>query len=209
MNATVREPMQRMQNFAKFFRGYMGAAPVIAAAMPIPIAAGGVIPVYPEMARSLTAYSSMFCFLGVAFIFYRRHRLGAYLVPERWTSNTRVVGNLLMGWAPLALMFAAMYCILTYHQTLARTLAAAPGFSAAAATGLDAALKHANLLAVPAQDQLLLFLLYLGIFLSSTLSFALMAVREYMQTELGLTEEALVHQAAVTHQPAQRTDREP
>jgi len=186
-----------MQKFARFFRGYMGAAPMIAAALPIPITAGKIIPTYQEHTSFLTAYCSMFCFLIVAFVFYRRHRMGSYLLPELWEKPTRIAGRLVVSWLPLILIFLTAASIIVYHFLLDMTLLE---WEKALRSPGSPTLSVADLLAKGGRistqlkflGQALFFGSYLGIFVFSTLAFSLMAVREYMQTELGLTELDLV-----------------
>jgi hypothetical protein len=183
------QPLQRMQKFARFFRGYMGAAPMIAAALPIPVTAGKIIPTYQEHTLFLTAYCSMFCFLIVAFVFYRRHRLGAYLRPELWDKRSRIVGRFMVSWLPFILILLTAASIIVYHYVLSISLE--QQFSHDHTTLADM-LAKGNIRVLLLKGQASFFASYFGIFVFSTLAFSLMAVREYMQTELGLTEVDLV-----------------
>jgi hypothetical protein len=180
-----------MQKFARFFRGYMGAAPIIAAALPIPITAGKIIPTYKEHTSFLTAYCSMFCFLVVAFVFYRRHRLGAYLLPELWEKRTRIVGRFMVSWLPLILVLLTAASIIVYHYALDASLKELYFYSPSDFPVADM-LARGNIRMFGFLPQAFFFASYFGIFVFSTLAFSLMAVREYMQTELGLTEMDLV-----------------
>lgn len=185
------QPLERMQKFASFFRGYMGAAPIIAAALPIPVTAGKIIPTFQEHTSFLTAYCSMFCFLVVAFVFYRRHRLGAYLLPELREKGTRIVGRLMVSWLPLILVLLTAASIILYHgilyvsleeQSFPDNYSFADMLAKGNIRGID----------MPLVVLAVFFASYFGIFVFSTLAFSLMAVREYMQTELGLSELDLV-----------------
>jgi len=180
---------QRMIKFAKFFSGYMGAAPVIAAALPIPITAGKIIPTYAEYTGFLTTYTSMFCFIAVALVFYRRHRIGMYLMPEWWENESRIIGRFIISWLPLILVGVTLICIATYHSTLTFTL---NSFTDAKALSTKEILSKNSPRLFEYHIQALLILSYLGIFISSTVAFALMAVREYMQNVLKLNEYDLV-----------------
>lgn len=184
------QPPKRMQKFASFFRGYMGAAPMIAAALPIPVTAGKIIPTYQEHMSFLTAYCSMFCFLIVAFVFYRRHRLGAYLLPELWEKRSRIVGRFMVSWLPLILIFLTVTSIIVYHHALYFSIE--QQFPFHNEMPLAGILAEGNIRGRSFYEQALFFSSYFGIFVFSTLAFSLMAVREYMQTELGLTELDLV-----------------
>ena len=179
---------QRMRAVARFFKGYMGAAPMIAAALPIPVAAGKIIPGYAEQTGYLTTYTSMFCFLIVALIFYRRHRLGSYLDPETWDKKSRLIGRFMISWLPFVLIIITLCSIAVYHITLNTAV----NISNPGALKMSEVLKTASTRALPNWMQGLLMLSYFGIFLASTAAFALMAVREYMQDVLRLNEMDLV-----------------
>ena len=179
----------RMNKFATFFSGYMGSAPVIAAALPIPITAGKIIPTYAEYTGFLTTYTSMFCFMAVALIFYRRHRIGMYLMPEWWEKESRIIGRFIISWLPLILIGVTLICIVIYHSTLTLTL---NSFTDAKGVSTKEILSKNSPRLFEYHIQVLLILSYLGIFISSTVAFALMAVREYMQNVLNLNEYDLV-----------------
>jgi hypothetical protein len=181
---------QRMQAFARFFKGYMGTAPLIAAALPIPVTAGKIIPTYAEQTGYLTTYTSMFCFLIVALIFYRRHRLGSYLRPETWDKKSRITGRFIISWLPFVLILITLCSIAVYHITLNTTITV--NLQADSTLKVSDVLKTASTRGLSYWTQGLLMLSYFGIFLASTAVFALMAVREYMQDVLGLSETELV-----------------
>jgi len=222
---------QRMQLFAKFFKGYMGTAPMIAAALPIPVTASGAIPTWAEQTGFLTTYTSMFCFLIVSLVFYRRHRLAGYLTPEHWEKKTRLIGRFIIAWLPFVLIFLCLISILTYHYVLDFSISSAVHKDVrntknrlellsqedaliaeidlvkdtlikkiAEEKRLESAkmslvLKEVSLQKVRTEEQVFLILSFMGIFITSTLAFALMAVREYMQNELNLSEVDLIHGA--------------
>jgi hypothetical protein len=189
MTETANWPSGRMSKFASFFRGYMGSAPIIAAALPIPVTAGKIIPTYQEHTGFLTAYCSMFCFLIVAFIFYRRHRIGAYLCPEKWGKRSRIIGRFTVAWLPLIFIILTAVSIISYHIALYTSLDAQ---SFPLNSKFSEMLANGTLRTVPFDLQMRYFLSYFGIFVFSTAAFSLMAMREYMQTELGLSEIELV-----------------
>ena len=183
---------QRMQAFARFFKGYMGTAPIIAAALPIPVTAGKIIPTYAEQTGYLTTYTSMFCFLIVALIFYRRHRLGSYLLPETWDKKSRIFGRFIISWLPFVLILITLCSIATYHITLNITV----NLLGQETLRISEVLKTASTRRLSYWIQALLMLSYFSIFLASTAAFALMAVREYMQDVLGLSETELIMRVA-------------
>lgn len=186
----TREQSGRMNKFASFFRSYMGSAPVIAAALPIPVTAANVIPTYQEHTSFLTAYCSMLCFLIVAFMFYRRHRIGTYLLPETWGKRSRIVGRFLVSWLPLVFIVLTVLSIIGYHSALYASLEAQkfpPDIT------LSEMLLKGTIRNLPFESQTRFFVSYFGIFIWSTLAFSLMAIREYMQTVIGLSEIELVY----------------
>ena len=58
----------RLALFANFFKGYMSASTIVAAAIPIPITSWKLIPIYSQQRGFLTVYASLFCFLLLAFV---------------------------------------------------------------------------------------------------------------------------------------------
>ncbi|MEK9766086.1 MAG: hypothetical protein VW274_06360, partial [Thalassolituus sp.] len=117
-DVNMNDSPQRMARFADFFRGYMGSAPMIAAALPIPVTAGKLIPTYAEHTSFLTAYTSMLCFLVVAFVFYRRHRIGTYMLPATWGKASRIRGRFILSWTPMLCIIATVVSIIMYHYSL-------------------------------------------------------------------------------------------
>ncbi len=184
---------QRMQSFARFFKGYMGSAPMIAAALPIPITAGKIIPTFAEQTGYLTTYTSMFCFLMVALVFYRRHRLGSYLKPEEWDKRSRLYGRFLVSWLPFFLVILTLFSIGTYHITLNDSIELLLESDQYEPSTI---LEMATIRELSLTTQAKLMISYIGIFLASTLAFALMAVREYMQNILQLSEIEMVKRSA-------------
>jgi membrane-anchored glycerophosphoryl diester phosphodiesterase (GDPDase) len=184
---------QRIQSFARFFKGYMGTAPMIAAALPIPVTAGKIIPTYAEHTAYMTTYTSMFCFLIVALIFYRRHRLGSYLLPENWDKKSRLTGRFMISWLPFTLILITLVSIGIYHITLNSSISLHPNHET---LKMSEVLKTASTRKLSYCIQAILMLSYFGIFIASTAAFALMAVREYMQDVLKLSEIDLVTRVA-------------
>lgn len=73
---------QRIVGFAHFLKNYMSASAVVTAALPIPITKLGLIPTYSAMTSLLSAYTSLFCFLLLGFIFNSRHALARLMFPD-------------------------------------------------------------------------------------------------------------------------------
>lgn len=177
-----------MNKFAGFLKAYMGTAPAVVAAITIPVTAFGVIPVLDFQKNILTVYSSLFSFFVVAIIFYRRHRIASYMLPGEWEKRSRLVGRFMMSWLPVICFAVSALAAICYYAQLTGlvTRMAGPEMS------LDAALKAIRLKSVTVEMQTTLLVLYVLIFMAASTGFALMAIREYMQGELGLSETQLV-----------------
>jgi hypothetical protein len=77
----------RVRAFAAFFKRYMSVSSLVTAALPIPVTFLKLIPTYGFQTGVLSVYTSLFCFLTLAFIFYSRHglarRMFAYYFEQR------------------------------------------------------------------------------------------------------------------------------
>src|SRR5947208_3712302 len=78
---TATEPLEprRVKAFARFFKNYMSVSTIVTAALPIPVTALGAIPTFKSQTAMFATYSSLFCFLLLAFIFYMRHGLARWM----------------------------------------------------------------------------------------------------------------------------------
>jgi len=172
---------QRFGNFARFFKNYMSASAIIAASVPIPVASLKLIPTYAQQRGYLTVYSSLLCFLLVAFAFSVRHGLG-----ERIFFSGKLRG--LIASLPAMAIVCCVGCIAGYHWTLERSLEtwAARGVISSS----EQILGVADLRQIP--NSLPLTVYYLGIFVFAETAFVMMALREYLQEELHLEERALM-----------------
>jgi hypothetical protein len=65
----------RIRRFLIFFKGYMSLSALVVAALPVPVTVLQLIPTYSAHRNLLSVYTSLFCFLLVAFVFYLRHSL--------------------------------------------------------------------------------------------------------------------------------------
>jgi hypothetical protein len=66
----------------RVFKSYMSVSSLVVAALPIPLAATGTIPVFAEQKGIFAACSSLLCFLVLGFIFYMRHALASWMLPR-------------------------------------------------------------------------------------------------------------------------------
>jgi hypothetical protein len=213
----------------------MSISTVVTAALPIPVAAFQLIPTYHFQTKLLSVYTSLFCFLTLAFIFYSRHALARWMfvgyfadtegyyaivtsspsvaLPEfgsvteqreieeeeaakemrnrRRKARRRIITATLVGLAPLFLIIASVVCIFLYHNLLYDSvwdfLASHRG---AVSPSFDEVLAGADQSEVSGQSSLLLS--YLAIFVSAEAAFVLMAMKEYLQDYLGLSDGVLI-----------------
>ena len=186
----------RLAVFANFFKGYMSAATIVAAAIPIPVTTWKLIPIYAEQRGFLTVYTSLFCFLLMAFVFSIRHRLANPMF-----YGTRMSGILAM--LPGVFIALTLLCIVTYHAQLRLSIAELDelGFSNTVVKDL---LERTDARQIPRAVELAAS--YLGIFIFAELAFVLMAMREYLQDALHLDEVSLLRGKARVRKTAEEPD---
>jgi len=179
--ATAEGKSLRIAGFARFFKSYMSVSAIVAAAVPIPVASLKLIPTYAAQRGYLSVYSSLFCFLLVAFVFSIRHGLGRRIF---YTGKLR--GSIAV--LPALAIVLCVGCIAGYHLTLQHSLEtwSARGVAVPSAE----ILSKADLMEIP--DALPLTMYYLGIFIFAETAFVLMALREYLQDLLHLEDKDLI-----------------
>ena len=222
--ATPTDP-SRIKGFARFFKNYMSLSALVAASLPIPVTAFGLIPVFAAHKLVLSVYTPMFCFLLLGFAFYSRHQLARVFfprvvflrerVPETVISQSddesepvvegrRRAGMVLivMKYLPLLLIVVTMVLIYCYHFLLDQAVASIVdrGFTGSSVAldervlsreEFNAALKESSGPMIPYTG--LIMMSYLGIFLCAEGAFILMAIKEYLQDLLGITEKELIY----------------
>jgi len=179
------EPM-RFAAFAGFFKAYMGTASVVTASLPIPVAAFHLIPTYEAQARFLSTYTSLFCFLLLAYLFYVRHWLGRlmfYTKPDGDVTLRRFVSLV-----PLLLILASLGLVFLYHHYLVDSLTVFSEIGVIKPT--TSLLNTTDYREIPGSLQLTVC--YLGIFLTAEAAFILMALREYLQDVLHIQDVSLI-----------------
>lgn len=179
---TVPGKSLRIVAFANFFKSYMSAATVVAASIPIPVASWKLIPIYSQQRGFLTVYSSLFCFLLLAFVFSIRHRLA----PPMFSAGKR---GMVIAILPLVFIFLTFGCILAYHAVLQMSVQQLRELGIQAST--SDLLEKVDATEIP--YALALAVCYLGIFVFAEAAFVLMAIREYLEDLLHLNETALLH----------------
>ena len=180
----------RIKLFANFFKSYMSVSTIVAASIPIPVASWNLIPIYSQQRKFLTVYTSLFCFLLLAFVFSVRHRLARRMFGGGFWSG-------LISTLPFVFMLSTLGCILEYHWVLEQSIEQLRSVGLIASTTDLLAKVDAN--EIP--HGLALCGFYLGIFLSAEAAFVLMAIREYLQDVLHLNERELLQGRIVVEDP--------
>ena len=194
MNVAQPEPL-RIEGFAQFFKRYISVSSVVTASLPIPIAAAKLIPVYDCQQKFLGTYTSLFCFLLLAFVFYSRHNIARWMFGPQLNlgkSPARALFSLL----PLILMIGSACLVYEYHVQLEASIVEVQASNLLRGMPSDSASKilaETDMLDVSRST--ILAATYIGMFLAAELAFILMALREYLQDLLKLSEERLIFRA--------------
>jgi hypothetical protein len=192
--AAPPEPL-RIEGFAQFFKRYISVSSVVTASLPIPIAAAKLIPVYDCQQKFLGTYTSLFCFLLLAFVFYSRHSIARWMFgPQLHLSKSRARG--LFSLLPLLLIVGSACLVYEYHVQLQASIAEVRASILLRGMPSDSGAKilaETDMLDVARSTTLAV--LYIGMFLTAELAFILMALREYLQDLLKLSEERLILRA--------------
>ena len=187
---------ERVRRFANYFKNYMGLSTIITAALPIPVTLLHVMPVFAAHERMLAVYTSLFCFLAVAYVFYIRHSLARSMFRARRTYVA----------FPLLPIVLAVACLILYHVNLDDSVTVArqrihkesvQNLSGSGIPAFEPDRAHV-LMTVPSEEidhGIQLLVLYVGFFVFAELAFVIMAVREYMQDVLRLDEVSLYDRA--------------
>ncbi|MGK7937573.1 MAG: hypothetical protein AB4206_17540 [Xenococcaceae cyanobacterium] len=209
---------RRFQQFAAFFQSYMSVATMIVAVLPIPVAQLNLIPVYGSLKGFLSVYTSLFCFLILGYIFYTRHWI-AFVIFGRQKKFLKIISTLL---PLLLIFFSLASILLYHEvldssirkilfEPSSDFLSVENGEILLSDNGLKC-LSHSNLLSTNSialrqlnskyllenlsfnciPDNIYLILLYLNVFISAESAFILMALREYLQDVLQVSDVELI-----------------
>jgi hypothetical protein len=149
-------------------RNFTGLWFTLLAALPVIATEFGWMPIYDSQRRMLPACASFFCFLGFACIFSLRHGLArAMFGPQH-----RISINYLSPCLILASLGAAATYLWAFES--GRGLPTFPALPRSSA------------------DAVVLALSFVAMFLFAEAAFAIMAVREYLQDMLGLSDAAVI-----------------
>ncbi len=212
---------KRVKAFARFFKSYMSVSSLVVASLPIPVTSFGLIPTFSAQTKLLSVYASLFCFLILGFIFYGRHRLARWMFPEYFDRDQldyvlrtafpattpgeiaeRVRGEkrkhrrrarrrTAITVLPLVLIAASLVSVFQYNDVLilnVREIAVARGSRADDTS--KTILQQTDLNGIKYSSRLMI--LYLAIFLTAEAAFVIMAIKEYLQDLVGLTEMDLI-----------------
>lgn len=186
-----------------FFQGYMGTCALVAAALPVPTMALRLIPTYQFQRHVLATFTTLFCFLILAYVYYSRHQLARLMFPEhsqlippyerqKWPWRYALFWRYFIRVLPLLLIIFCLICFFKYQTNLTSSVAA---YRARERLPIDTN-PDARVLATSNQSELpeagKLMLYYLGIFMLAEAAFALMAIKDFLQETLHLDESELL-----------------
>ncbi len=183
----------RIRAFAKSFKGYMGVAALVTAALPIPVTQWKLIPMFESHSGMLKVYTSLLCFLIFAFVFYSRHWLGRLLFAKRLMAAAQNrdpgPGPAILAFLPLFLIAGTVASIIGYHYALDQSVAILFEHANQATTE-KTLLATTERYAIPNASRLPT--LYMLIFVFSELAFVIMGLKEHLQDVMGLTDDELL-----------------
>ena len=116
-----KEPI-RLEGLSRFFKRYISVSSSVTAALPIPVAALGLIPTYSFQTKVLSTYTSLFCFLILAFIFYSRHKLARIMFPEFYRVVNKKNLQALQLHYTLLLIISSLFCVFMYQGLLSASI---------------------------------------------------------------------------------------
>lgn len=182
---------ERVRAFARFFKRYMSVSSLVVAALPIPVTSFKLIPTFAAQSKIFAVYTSLFCFLLLGFIFYSRHFLAKVMFPTyagyAGSAKSRHFGSIFINLLPLVFIIASFLLIFAYNEVLDRSVDLREGVDA---SKFDFILANTELDDIFYSSQLML--LYIGIFVAAESAFILMAIKEYLQDLLKITDLNLI-----------------
>jgi len=173
---------KRVRAFANFFKRYMSLSSLVTAALPIPITAFKLIPTFSVHTKVLSVYTSLFCFLILAFIFFSRHKLARSMFSSYYRESSKRI--IRINALPAVLIFFSLACLLGYHYFLEGII---PSY-----LKLEARQPYLQSATPTPFQSITLLGLYLGVFIFAEAAFILMAIKEYLQDVLGLSDLQII-----------------
>jgi hypothetical protein len=200
----------RVRTFARFFKNYMSISAVVTAALPIPVTSLKLIPTYTAQTSILSTYTSLFCFLTLGFLFYSRHQLGRLMFPEflnrsvsaKISSKGDAIRYLalavvhyvhrfqqsLVAFLPAIFILLSLLCVFYYHSILDGSLRSITSMGGGPKSSI--LLSEVELYRIP--NEIALMFWYLGIFVFAEAAFVTMAMKEYIQDLVKLSEIEII-----------------
>jgi hypothetical protein len=191
-DATEPSDPKRVKSFVKYFNSYFAALTV--AVIPIPVANWNWIPIWGSQRHLLSVITPIFCFLTLGFLFFYRQALAGPMFPDS-ARRGRLMDMLQFGrklryvlsqsWdrtvnlAPLALIASSFWCASQYYIH----------FIASQNAGFRLA-DNAPLKDIPEGGALIFF--FVMAFVLAEAAFVWMALKEYIQDVLRLSDEDLM-----------------
>jgi hypothetical protein len=189
---TLPTSPRRLKAFGAYFKGYVGLA-LTTAALPIPVGKFALIPTYQFQTKLLAMLASVFCFLILAFVFYLRHRLALLMFPRHFDRHSTFArfNRAFVRFLPLALIIASVFCIFQYWKIVNFSIEAQRvKWELTAQVTDNTILETSYQSQVPEATKLMVY--YLAFFMSLEGAFTLMALKEYLQDALGLSEQEII-----------------
>jgi hypothetical protein len=205
---------RRFANYVRFYISFLAILALITSTLPISSDLLSFVPAYASLSRPLGLFTSMFCLLILAFIFFLRHSLA------RWMFSDRLSGRHAKGVSMASLVFilmtSSLISVFLYLGLISHSATQALGerkqifldAATQAATVVPQATPDPSLLPYPytalaladtplhrIPHPVLLSIFYLGIFLPASAALILMATKEYLQDILGIDDKSLITQA--------------
>lgn len=156
----------------------MGVSSVVAAALPIPVTSFNLITVPTGISKTLSVCTSLFCFLTLGMIFFSRHTLARFMFPALFPKRNFFITVYVAPFTnPLLYMIASFMCVFFYHSRVG--------------WGVSGDVVRVSQEAATVQRPLLY-----GIFVFAEAGFILMAIKEYLQDLMKLSDLDLIKQAS-------------
>src|SRR5258708_30304033 len=133
----------------------------------------------------MNTYTSMFCFLVFAYVFYSRHTLARWMFARR---GEHFAVRFWVSVLPVLFICGSIGCAIAYHYELGGALDALA--AAGARVPSSVLLSKIDAREIPGSGGLIVA--YLGMFVFAESAFVLMAIREYLLDTLKLEERELI-----------------
>ena len=112
---------KRIKTFATFFKNYMSLSSLVVAALPVPVTSFSLIPTFKTQTRYFSVYTSLFCFLTLAYVFYSRHTLARLMFRnalETVGKPTKRIWSFCVNSLPPIFIILSLICVYSYHGLL-------------------------------------------------------------------------------------------